>query len=222
MRTEFVLLVIIGGFFSALIIFLIFLYRPVIPTIFNQSSNQQNSEAVSSGADTINELKSKIKWLEGSAKDQDSALKDLKTYVSTQSAQKTVQTNNKSILALANTQGASFTTTATTYTPMGMYVNIKCPVNCTLWINFYTSSKNTGEQISAQGNTNTYGIFLDDADKSIFTQASYPIPSTSVPVSLNVAIPVAAGIHTVDIRTKTTKGTLQSASSALQVMAIER
>ncbi len=216
MRSEFILLVIIGGFFGALLAFIFFVSKPALPI-------KLGTEAVISDDKSVTELASKIKWLENS-------VRELQSYVTTHEAMLAVTPTptpkpaaaGKSIIAVANTQGSLFTTKATTYTPMGMYININCPKNCLLWINFYTSSKNTGEATAAQGNQNTYGVFLDDVDKSIFTQASYPVPSTSVPVSLNAAIAAGVGLHTVDIRTKTTGGTLQSDSSTLQVMAIER
>jgi len=229
MKPEFILLIIIGGFLSALLVFLIILYKPVFPSSLNQLTNKNTSEAASSDTDTINSLKSKIKSLEEDMgiisqqqKDQIATYQDLKTDASTQSAQIEALRSNKSILASASTRGSLFTTTSATYTPMGMYVNIKCPNNCLLWINFYTSSKNVGSPGTTQGNVNTYDVFLNNSDQSVYSQASFPVDSSYIPVSLNVAISVAAGVHTVDIRAKTTGGKLQSDSSALQVMAIER
>ena len=229
MKVETILLTAVGIFFIALLLFLIFLYKPRLPIVSSHPANIINAQAVSSDTDTINDLKSKLKWQEEQTnmllkqqKDQASTLGDLRKLVSTASAQTTTQTNNKSIIAVAYTKGSLFTTTLTSYTPMGMYVNIKCSVHCLLFINFYTSSKNIGTPTSAQGNYNTYNLFLDDTDQSVFSQASYSEDSASVPISLNVVLPVSAGIHTVDIRAKTTGGTLQSDSSALQVMATER
>lgn len=222
MRSEFILLVIIGGFLSALLVFLIVFYKPVLPTNLNQFLNKKSSQPISSDTDVTGELKSRIKWLEKGVKDQSETLADLRAYVSTQSAQTVTPTSNKSIITTASTQGSLFTTTATSYTPIGMYVNINCPEDCLLWINFYTSSKNLGTPVAAQGFTNTYGVFLDNSDQSIFSQASYPVASSSVPVSVNAAIAVAAGTHTVEMRAKTTGGTLQSDSSFLQMLAIEK
>lgn len=234
MRTRLVLLTIIGAFFSALIIFLIVVYKPAIPSVLTQFSDKKSSQAVSSENDSINDLKSKIKWLEGNINElskkqqlETKVLQDLKTFTSTQSAGTPTpinihSSNGKLIFAIAYTRGSAFTTTSTAYTPMGMYVNINCPKSCLLWINFYSSSKNLGSPASAQGNFNTYGVFLDEVDQSIYSQASFPVASSAIPVALNVTIPVAAGVHTIDIRAKTTGGTLQSDSSALQVMAIER
>jgi len=223
METEHILIVIIGGFFSALIIFLIILYKPVIPFIQTQSANQKKSQAVSSDTDSINNLKSKVSWLEKKANEQTVTLEDLQAFVSTQSAKPTIPlTKGKTVLDFASTKGGVFTTTSAAYAPMGMYVNVNCSKSCLLWINFYSSSKNSGSPASSQGNTNTYDVFLNNSDQSIFAQASYHADSSFVPISISVTIPVSAGVHTIDIRAKTTGGTLQSDSSGLQVMAIER
>ena len=230
MKSEFILLVIVGGFFSALIVFLIILYKPTFPSSVNQFLSQKSSKAVASDEDPVGELKSKIKGLEANLdelsqqqKDQLEVSQDLKAFISTQSAQNISPTSiNKSIMAEAHTQGSLFTTTSTSYAPMGMYVNISCPKSCLLWINFYSSSKNLGTPASAQGYANTFGVFLDNSDQSIYSQATYYAASSSTPASINASIPVAPGVHTVDVRAKTTGGTLQSDSSFLQVMAIER
>jgi hypothetical protein len=73
-----------------------------------------------------------------------------------------------------------------------------------------------------QGNSNTFAVFLNESDQSIYSQANYPAASFSIPISINGVIPVNAGIYTVDVRAKTSGGTLQSNVSVLQVMAIER
>ena len=112
MRTEFILLAVIGVFFGALMFFLIVVYKPnlSLPLLLSQSASQKNNQAVSTDTDSINDLKSKVKSLEGNLsslsqqqKDQISSFQNLKTYLSTQSAQTNIQTNNKSIIALANT-----------------------------------------------------------------------------------------------------------------------
>jgi len=226
MKSESILFALVGVFFAALVVVVIFIYKPVFPPAVNQLLIQKKSnEAVTSDVDQIGSLKSKIKWLEGAEKSQNETLEDLKAFVSTQSAEKVSPTPsliNKTILAEAHTQSSSFTTTSTTYTPMGMFVNINCPKNCLLWINFYASSKNLGEPTSAQGNTNTFDIFLNNNDQSIYSQASYYAASSVTSISLNASFPVSAGVHLVEIKAKTTGGTLQSDSSFLQVMAIER
>lgn len=224
MKIEHVLFGIMGVFFAGLLVFLFVVYKPAVPLVSGQSSSIKVGQAVSSDTDSLNELKSKIKWLEDSLKAQSTAFADLKTLTSTQSAKPAaaVVVSGKSILDSAYTRGSTFTTTSTGYSPMGMYVNINCPKSCLLWINFYSSSKNIGAPSSAQGNTNTFGIFIDNTDQGIYSQASYSVDSLSVPVSLNAAIPVSSGVHTVEVRAKTTAGKLQSDSSGLQVLAVER
>lgn len=231
MKTEHILFGLMGVFFAGLLVFLFVVYKPTVPLVSSQLSNNNLSQAVSSDTDSLNELKSRIKWLEDSLKAQSAALTDLKQLTSTPSANtktealtttSTTTTTDKSVMASAYTRGSTFTTTSTSYTPMGMYVNINCPKNCLLWINFYSSSKNIGAPSSAQGNTNTFGVFIDNTDQGIYSQASYPVDSLSVPVSINAAIPAASGVHTVEVRAKTTSGKLQSDSSGLQVLAVER
>ena len=226
MKSESILFALVGVFFAALIVLVIFIYKPAFPPAVNQFLNQKKSNnAVTSDADPVGDLKSRIKGLEQEQKSQNDTLENLKAFVSTQSAEEVTPTPlpiNKTILAEAHTQNSSFTTTSTSYTPMGMFVNINCPKNCTLWINFYASSKNLGEPTSAQGNTNTFDIFLNNNDQSIYSQASYYAASSATSISLNASLPVSVGVHLVEIKAKTTGGTLQSDSSFLQVMAIER
>ena len=224
MKIEHILFGIMGVFFAGLLVFLFVVYKPAAPLASGQSSNDNSNQTVSSDTDTINDLKSRTKMLENN-------IKNLEAKIGSQSASPTVPitptipttpTSDKSVLASAYTRGSTFTTTSTGYSPMGMYVNINCPKNCLLWINFYSASKNIGAPSSAQGNTNTFGIFIDNTDQGIYSQASYPVDSLSVPISLNAAIPAASGVHTVEVRAKTTSGKLQSDSSGLQVLAIER
>jgi cytoskeletal protein RodZ len=139
MRSEFILLVIISGFLSALLVFLIIFYKPQLPTNLNQFLNKKSSQPTSADTDSAAELKSRMKWLEKSVKDQSEAFAELKATLSTQSAQTATPTSGKPIIATSSTQGSLFTTTSTNYTPMGMYVNIKCPKNCLLWIDFFSS-----------------------------------------------------------------------------------
>lgn len=220
MRSEFILLVIIGGFFSALIVFLIIIYKPIIST----SSNKTTTVSI----DNVDSLKSRVKLLEtelaNSQSQQKEQAKNWQDFIfsSTQSAKTNTPAGTKSIMAVTNTQGTGFTTTSAGYSPMGMYVNIKCLKNCYLWINFSTASKNLGPIASEQGNTNIYGLFVDNADWGIYSQASIPVANASSPVSINSMISAGVGTHTIEIKAKTTGGMLQSDSSELQVMAIER
>lgn len=227
MKPEFILLVIVSVFLCLLLVALFFVYKPFFPIVSPLSS--QKTGGASSNTDSLNDIQAKIRFLEKNysqltqeQKDQADTLRSLQTAIVSPSAQPTISATNRSILAFASTKGSGFTTSSVAYSPMGMYVNINCPKSCDLWINFYTSSKNSGTPSSAIGFINTYNIFLDNIDQSIYSQASYYTASSSVPISISATISVSAGIHTVDIRAKTTGGTLQSDSSALQVMAIER
>ena len=170
----------------------------------------------STSTDRLSKIEDAISKLEGDVKDQKSTIDDLSEKIATSSAESTDVTNKK-ILATVHTKGSTFNTTSTTYTPMGIFANITCPVRCTLWINFYSSSKN-----DSANNVNTYGVFLNGQDQSTFSQATLPVASGSTPISLNSAISVGVGTHTVEIQAKTSGGTLHSDVSFLQVMAIEQ
>ena len=124
--------------------------------------------------------------------------------------------SKKTILDTKQSQGGVFTTASTTYTPMSTFINISCPKACILWINFYSSSKN-----DSSNNINTYGLFLNQQDKSIYSQGNIINANASLPISLNASLPVSSGSYTVEIKAKTSGGTLQSDVSFLQVMAIE-
>lgn len=123
---------------------------------------------------------------------------------------------NKTILDTKQSQGGVFTTASTAYTPMSTFVNITCTQACILWINFYSSSKN-----DSSNNVNTYGIFLNGLDKGIYSQGNIPNANGTVPIALNASLPVSSGSYTVEIKAKTSGGTLQSDVSFLQVLAIE-
>lgn len=229
MKPEVIFFIIVGGFLCGLIFYLIVFYKPLVPAEISQYLSQLNTKNGSTVTDEINNLKKQIKSLETNTNqlikwqdDQKNINQDFQKFISTHSAEIVSKTSNKSILAEAHTQGSLFTTTSAAYSPMGMYVNIKCPKNCYLWINFYTSAKNLGPVSSALGNYNTFNLFLDNIDKSIYSQASYAAANAAVPVALNTVISAGAGLHTIDIRAKTSGGTLQSDTSALQVIAIER
>ncbi len=224
MKHEHLLLMTILGFFAALVIFVIVFYRSALPRVTTiRGAVKSDTDAIGSLNSKVTSLEKNIIDLTDNQENVSNAIEDVRTYISTTSAKPTaVLPETKSILASANTKGSLFTTTFSSYTPMGMYVNIVCPKSCNLWINFYTSSQNLGNPTSAQGNLNTYGIFLDEADQSIYSQANFPVALLSIPISLNAVIPVSAGFHTIDIRAKTNGGTLQSNVSFLQVLAIEK
>lgn len=221
---EHVLFFALAGFLIALAIFAVIVNKPILPTFTLASLAENTNKTTVSDTDVINNLNSKIKSLEDTVAllsskldDQLTTLQKVKTQVDSSSSQSTSTSSTKSILAVVNTKGSLFTTNAANYTPMGMYVNVRCPKNCYLWINFYTSSQN-----SESSHTNSYALFLNETDQGIYSQATISTTSSSTPVSLNTVIPVAAGFYTIDIRAKTSGGTLQSNVSALQVMAIER
>ncbi len=229
MRREHLLLFAVTGFFTALIVFLIILYKPAVFNIISPSLDSNKNTAAESDADIIRSLNSKVKSLENNMallsteqNNQLAAIRDVETYISTSAAQSAATPTTKSIIAVASTKGSAFTTGSVNYTPMGMFVNVKCPKSCYLWINFYSSSQNTGSPASQQGYSNTYAVFLNEADQSIYSQANYPTASSSIPIVLSTVLPVNAGIYTVDVRAKTSGGTLQSNVSSLQVMVIER
>lgn len=229
MRKEHLLLLAVTGFFTALITFLIIFYKSTTLNIISPSLSRNKNIAAESDTDIIRSLNSKVKSLENNMallsteqNNQLAAIRDVETYISTSSAQPITTPTTKPIIAVASTKGSAFSTSSVNYTPMGMFVNIKCPKSCYLWINFYSSSQNIGSPASQQGYSNTYAIFLNEADQSIYSQANYPTASSSIPIVLSTIIPVNAGIYTIDIRAKTSGGTLQSNVSSLQVMAIEK
>jgi len=221
---KYILFFSIAGFITALVIFILVFYKPGDFSFSGSSAAENTNKTMVSDTDVISNLNSKIKSLEDNVKllsdeldDRKIAIQDIKTYISTTSAQPTGVLTTKSIITVAHTKGSAFTTSASNYTPMGMYVNIRCPKNCYLWVDFYSSSQN-----SESSHTNSYALFLNETDQGIYSQATISAASSSTPVSLNTVIPVVAGFYTIDIRAKTSGGTLQSNVSALQVMAIER
>ena len=123
---------------------------------------------------------------------------------------------NKTILDTKQSQGGIFTTASTEYTPMSTFINITCSQSCVLWINFYSSSKN-----DSSNNVNTYGLFLNGQDRGIYSRGNITNANGAIPISFNASIPVNSGSYTVEIKAKTSGGTLQSDVSFLQVMAIE-
>lgn len=210
MKPEFILLTIVGGFLCALIVFLVIFYKPTATKIFVPTTIDKQEKAAATDSDQINSLKSQIKSIEE------------RLNAATPAAQTESLPTYKSILATASVQGPVATTSSAEYTPIGLFINISCPKNCLLWIDFYSSSKNLGPIGSEQGNLHTYSLFLDGADKSIYTQGSLTVANSSTPISLNTLLSVAAGTHTVEVKAKTTGGTLQSNSSFLQIIAIEK
>ena len=188
--------------------------EPDLTPIKETETTKENENSMST--DRLGKIEDTISKLEDDVKDQESTIDDLSEKIATSSAESTDVTNKK-ILATTQAKGSTFSTTSTAYSPMSMFVNITCPVRCTLWINFYSSSKN-----DSANNVNTYGVFLNGQDQSTYSQATLPVASGSAPISLNTAISVGVGTHTVEIQAKTSGGTLRSDVSFLQVMAIEQ
>jgi hypothetical protein len=165
--------------------------------------------------DRIKIIEDAISGLKKDQEDQDSLITDLSEKVNDLStASATLST--KTILDTQESQGSTFTTASTGYTQMNMFDNITCSKACVLWINFYTSTKNDSS------NLNTYGLFINGQDKGIYSQASITNANSAVPLSFNASIPAGSGSYTVEIKAKTSGGTLQSDISFLQIMAIEQ
>jgi hypothetical protein len=132
------------------------------------------------------------------------AIRDVEKYISASASQSAATPTTKSIISVASTKGSAFTTSSVNYTPMGMFVNVKCPKKCYLWINFYSSSQNTGSPASQQGYSNTYAIFL-----------MRPISRFILKLTIRLRYPqfnclkygntVADGVYTIDIRAKTSE-----------------
>ncbi len=218
MKVEHSLFLIVVAFFTAFIVFFMVINRPQIKTI------KESKGASTNDTDLALEFRQRFKRLEDSLDAITLKQTDQETIVASLEARLTspkVQSIGKKILGTAKTQGSLFTTSSSVYSPMGMYVTINCSVACSLWIDFFSSSKNQGTPNTAQGYMNTYGVFVDGADKSIYSQATFPAAGSAAPISLNGLVAVSAGVHTIDVQAKTTGGTLESNSSFLQVMAVE-
>lgn len=166
--------------------------------------------------DRIKTIEDKLDTLKNKQDNEDSLIDDLSEKVkdlSTASA----SLSNKRILDVKQTQGSSFSTTSTAYTSMNNFVNVSCLTKCTLWINYFSSSKNDNSN-----NLNTYGIFINGVDQGVYSEGNIFNPNNAIPISLNAALPKAAGSYTVEIKVKTSGGTLNSDISFLQVMAVEQ
>lgn len=176
------------------------------------SENTNSKEEESMSVDRIQSIENEIAELKTTQQNQESSIKKLSTTLSP-----TPKTTNNShqILNTAQAQGATFSTSSSSYTPTGVFTNISCTQKCILWINFYTSSKN-----SIADNVNTYSIFIDSQEKGIYTQSTLPISNSAQSVSLNTTQQMNSGTHTVEIQARTSGGTLQQDVSYLQVMAI--
>ena len=224
MSTKTITRIIIGATIFVLVIIIFYVQsnlqqnvdREIVVEPEQVEATEPKKSKDSMTTDRLQEIEDSIAKLERNEVDQDLAIKDLSEKNEATVAASSTASDHK-ILTTTNAKGSSFTTTSTSYSPMAMFVNINCPVQCTLWIEFYTSSKN-----NSANNVNTYGVFLNGQDQSTYSQATIPVANGSVSIALNTSLSVAAGTHTVEIKTKTSGGTLQSDISSLQVMGIER
>jgi len=165
--------------------------------------------------DRVQSIVEDIQTLEDIVSDQQKLINDLSESKEVP-VTKSVSSSGPKILATAHIKGSAFSTSSAAYSDMNTFVNIVCSAKCTLWVDFYTTSKN-----DTANNVNTYGIFLNGGDQSISSYATMPIANGAVPISLSGAIPTSAGTHTIEIRAKTSGGTLQTDTSFLKVLAIE-
>ena len=187
---------------------------PDTPEVQEQQEIKEDRTALT--IDRLKEMEDAIASLEEEVEDQESLIDQLTDDIKT-SATAAAKVTENAILDSAFTKGSSFSTSSTGYSVMSMFVNVTCSTQCNLWIDFYTVSKN-----DTANNENTYGVFLNGKDQSIYTLTKMPTANGSVSLSLNDVISVGAGTHTVEIKAKTSGGTLTSDVSFLQVLAIER
>lgn len=224
-KIEHIMFIIVAGFLCGLVLAVILITKPQVSFLSSSEKNPQPTQVdVKSEPlkDKLQRIEDDLQVLSERDDKQASVVADLKTQIDNQSSSQMKLEDGKRILAVTSTQGGLFTTSSQSYSPMGMYVNIKCSVACYLWINFYSSSKNQTQPPGVPGYFNIYNAFIDGGDQNIFSQASFPAAGSAAPVSLNAAFATSAGIHTVDVRAKTTGGILESPASYLQVMAIEQ
>ncbi len=223
MSTKVVVQIIFASFIIILLVGFILFRSSLFPDAETEETTTPTTIKESTGTtgnemkvDRIKIIEDAISTLKKEQEDQDSLIVDLSEKVNDLSTASAGLTHKK-IFDTKQNQGSLFTTTSAVYTPMNMFVNITCPQKCVLWINYYSSSKN-----DSSNTINTYGLFLNGQDKGIYSQASTPVANGAVPASLNATLPVNSGSHTVEIKTKTSSGTLQSDVSFLQVLAIEQ
>ncbi len=225
MSTKVLVRIIIGAIIVGLLV-IIYLYQS--DTLQGNNLDLSNSPVAQGeqrmeepteqpiSVDRVKSIVEDIKALEEAVSDQKKLIDTLSE--NNDVAVSTSDSNSgQKVLSTAQVKGPSFSTGATTYAAMNTFVNIVCSAKCILWVDFYTTSKN-----DTASNVNTYGIFLNGGDQSISSYATMPIANGVVPISLSGAIPTSAGTHTVEIRAKTSGGTLQTDTSFLKVLAIER
>lgn len=220
----------------ATIVFFLFIVILIVgvyyfrPEIFNGYNTEDTAEVLPEEPDSttptkpvnptkvdrITIIEDALSELKKNQEDTDDLIVDLSEKVNDLSTA-SASLANKTIIDSAQTQGSVFTTTSTAYTQTNTFVNITCAQKCNLWINYYASSKN-----DSSNNVNTYGVFVNGQDKGIYSQGNISNANGSIPIALNALLPVSSGSYTVEIKAKTSGGTLQSDVSFLQVMAIEQ
>lgn len=179
-----------------------------------ENASSTPTEVTNIATDRLKDMEDSIADLEDTVSDHKKLIDDLSDNTATSASPSSI--SGKAIFATASTEGSVYSSTATAYASMNFFVNIVCPKECVLWIDFSTISKN-----DTANNVNTYGIFLNGGDQAISSYATMSIANGAVPISLSGAIPTSAGTHTVEIRAKTSGGTLQTDTSFLKVLAIE-
>lgn len=128
----------------------------------------------------------------------------------------------KVIFDIQEIRGPQFTTSSTTDVSVGNKITINCPASCKLVINYFVDTRNTGTSSDPRGYFNYYDIYVDGVNQAITNQASFPVPNSAIPLSLNGVVPASAGSHEVEIYAKVNGGTLESHESGLQVTAIQQ
>lgn len=121
----------------------------------------------------------------------------------------------KRILAYGQFRGAVFTTTSNIDVPTDAQVEITCPIQCVLLINYVVDTRN-----NQTGAHNIYTIYLDGLNLSFTNQASYAFPNQAIPISLTGIYPASAGTHTVQIYAHTNAGEIMEHTKTLTVFAI--
>lgn len=180
-----------------------------------QETSSQDEKKETTSTDRLGDIEDEIEMLSYKIEDQENLISQITE--ESNSSDEDISTVGKQVLSVAQSKVNSFSTTSSAYTSMGNFSNISCPEDCSLWINFYTVSSN-----DSSNNTNTYGLFVDGVDQGTYSQGTIQNSSSTIPVSMNTVVSTTAGTHTVEIKSKTSGGTLTSQVANLQVIAIER
>src|SRR5438105_2187496 len=129
--TSRVIPIIVGICFAlAVILFLIAKPASFSNSLYKSSQTPSNNSV---SIDKISNLESEITDLK---QEQSKQNLDISTLQASLNEPKSVS-SQKQVLSTASIKGSNFTTSSFEYTSMGMFLNIKCSVNCLLWINFF-------------------------------------------------------------------------------------